>query len=417
MRATRLRRFASGWHRETATEPAAVPPELMPPELQRRMLTVFERVRAEHIEVRIPGERVSEADDPWIRANSAAFLVVEAERRAVAARLGGTYWRRRDRYRDLALVTRLIHLEYEHLAGRVSRRAGAPSPPDGSSALNGDVPADWARPWGSGPMLEMRTTLIRYSGQGNRLARRLPARILARATADAERSRDRVLSRFERAMGDWSLELERELVWAPEPRKSPAKPWASLAARTRESLEARGWTNLARVAWTSLAAKPWGSLRLKGAAVAAVAVAGAGIGIAVTREPSASSSAPSRAALASVPVLPLAAVSEKRPRESHPAPGGDAGQPARHRSTAPEQPATDSVAPPSAPPQVETQTALTASPTAPPAPEPAPAAAPAPSPSPAPSPQPAPQPSPGPVHSLPAPVHSLPTPGGGSSGG
>jgi hypothetical protein len=416
MRATRLRRFAPGWHRETAIESAAVPPELMPPELQKRMRTVFDQVRAEHIEVRIPGERLAEADDPWIRANSAAFLIVEAERRTVAARLCGTYWRRRDRYRDLALVTRLIHLEYEHLAGRVSRRDDPPSPPDGTSALNGDVPADWARPWGSGPMLEMRTTLIRYGGQGKRLARRLPARALARATADAERCRDRVWTRFERAMCDWSLELQRELVWAPQPRKSPARPWASLAVRARESLEARGWTNLARVAWTSLAAKPWGSLRVKGAAVAAVAVAGAGIGIAVTREPSASSSAPSRAALASVPVLPLAALSEKRPRASHPAPDGDAGQPTRDRSTAPEPTATDSVAPASAAPQVEAQTAPAAPPAVPSAPEPAPAAAPAPSPSPAPSPQPAPQPSPGPVHSLPAPVHSLPSPGGSSGG-
>jgi hypothetical protein len=414
MRATRLRRFAPGWHRETAIESAAVPPELMPPELQKRMRTVFDQVRAEHIAVRIPGERLAEADDPWIRANSAAFLIVEAERRAVAARLCGTYRRRRDRYRDLALVTRLIHLEYEHLAGRVSRRGGPPSPPDGTPALNGDVPADWARPWGSGPMLEMRTTLIRYGGQGDRLARRLPARTLARATADAERCRDRVWTRFERAMCDWSLELQRELVWAPQPRKSPARPWASLAVRARESLEARGWTNLARVAWTSLAAKPWGSLRVKGAAVAAVAVAGAGIGIAVTREPSASSSAPSRAALASVPVLPLAALSEKRPRASHPAPDGDAVQPARDRSTAPEPTATDSVAPASAAPQVKAQTAPAAPPTVPSAPEPA--AAPAPSPSPAPSPQPAPQASPGPVHSLPAPVHSLPSPGGSSGG-
>jgi hypothetical protein len=413
MRVIELRRFAPGWRRGTAAEPAAVPPELMPPELQKRMRAAFEHVRAGQIEVQIPGEPVAQEDDSWIRANSAAFLIVESERRAATTRLGRHYWRRGDRYRDLALVTKLTHLEYEHLAGRVSRRATGPSSPAGPPALNRDIPADWARPWGSGPMLEMRTTLIRYEGQGNRLARRLPARTVARATADAERYRDRVCRRFERAMGEWSLELERELARAPEPGKPPAKPWASPAARARKSLEARGWTNLARVAWTSLAAMPWGSLRLRAAAVASVAVVAAGVGILVTRGPSASSSAPSTAAAASVPELPLAALSKKRPRESHPARDRGAGQPARHRSTAPEQTPTDSVAPPSAAPQVEDQTALTATSVAPSAPEPAPAAAPAPSPSPAPSPQPAPKPSPDPVHSLPPPVHSLPNPGGG----
>jgi hypothetical protein len=377
----------------------------MPPELQKRMRAAFELDRAGQIEVQIPGESVAEEDDSWIRANSAAFMIIEGERRAATARLDRPYWRRGDRYRDLALVTKLTHLEYEHLAGRVSRRATGPSPPAGPAALNRDTPADWARPWGSGPMLEMRTTLIRYEGQGNRLAKSLPARTVARATADAERYRDGVCRRFEKAMGEWGLELERELAGASGPGKSPANPWASLAARARESLEGRGWTNLAKVAWTSLAAMPWGSLRLRAAAAASVAVVAAGVGITVTRGPSASSSAPS--AVASVPELPLAALSKKGLRESRPARDRAAGQPARHPSTAP-----NSVAPPSATPQVEGQTALTAAPVAPSVPPPAPVAAPAPSPSPAPSPQPAPEPSPGPVHSLPGPVHSLPNPGG-----
>ena len=99
------------------------------------MHSVFQRVRAGRIEVQIPGERVAEEADPWIRANSAAFLILERERRAAAARLGRHYWRRGDRYRDLALVTRLTHLEYEHLAGRVSRKAGGPSPAAGRPAL------------------------------------------------------------------------------------------------------------------------------------------------------------------------------------------------------------------------------------------------------------------------------------------
>jgi hypothetical protein len=413
MRVIELRRFAPGRHRGTAAEPAAVPPEFMPPELQKRMRAAFELDRAGQIEVQIPGEPVAEEDDSWIRANSAAFMIIEGERRAATARLGRPYWRRGDRYRDLALVTKLTHLEYEHLAGRVSRRATGPSPPAGPPALNRDIPADWARPWGSGPMLEMRTTLIRYEGQGNRLARSLPARTVARATADAERYRDGVCRRFERAMGEWSLELERELAGAPKPGMSPANPWASLAARARESLEGRGWTNLGKVAWTSLAAMPWGSLRLRAAAAASVAVVAVGVGITVTRGPAAPSSAPSPAAVASLPELPLAALSKKRLRVSRPARDRAAGQPVRHPSTAPPQTPTDSVAPPSTAPPVEGQTALTASPVAPSVPEPAPAAAPAPSPSPAPSPQPAPKPSPGPVHSLPGPVHSLPNPGGG----
>jgi hypothetical protein len=186
------------------------------------MHTVFQRVRAGQIEVQIPGERVAEEADPWIRANSAAFLILERERRAAAARLGRHYWRRGDRYRDLALVTRLTHLEYEHLAGRVSRKAGGPSPAAGRPALNGDMPADWARPWAQADARDARH-VDPLRGQGNRLARRLPARTVARATADAERYRDRVCSRFERAMGEWSLEPS---VNSPglRPRRSAAKP-------------------------------------------------------------------------------------------------------------------------------------------------------------------------------------------------
>jgi hypothetical protein len=413
MRAIERWRLGPAGRRGEATEATAVPPELMPAELQKRMRAAFEHVRARQIEAQIPGERVAEEDYSWIRANSAAFLILEGERRGVAARLCRPYRRRRDHYRDLVLIGRLIQLEYAHLAGRVSRRAGAPSPPGGRPALNGDIPADWARPWGSGPMLEMRTTLIRYVGEGDRLARRLPARTLATTAADVEGYRDRVWSRFETAMGGYSLDLDHEPAWAPELRRSQTKPWGSLAARPRESLEARGWTSLARVAWTSLAAKPWGSLRLRAAAVTAVAVAAVGVGITVTRGPSPSSSSPSPAAIASVPELPLAALSDKSPRESHPARDRASGQPARHRSTASEQTPSDSVAPASPAPQVEGQTALASSDVSPVTSEPAPQPAPTPSPAPAPSPQPTSTPEPGPVHSLPSPVHSLPNPGSG----
>jgi hypothetical protein len=391
MRAKELWRFAPRLHMRTGPEPAAaVPRELMPPELEKKMRAAFERARAEHIEVQIPKEVAREAGDPWISTNSAAFLTLEGERRALAARLCRPYRRRCNRYRDLILITKLTRLEYEHLAGRVSRRAGPASLPDRSPALNGDMPADWAQPWGSGPMLEMRTTFVRYRNQHDRLARRLSAPTMARATADAERHRMRIWSRFERAMSEWTLELEHERAWSPEPEK--------------------------------LAAQPWGNLRFSRAAVVAtLAVAAAGVGVLVAgthiRGPSDSPSAPS-GAIASVPGLPLAALGHIS-RESRPAQARGAGQRAHHRSTAHEQTQSDTGAVASVAPQAAGQTVLTASDVPPATPPPAPAAAPPPSaapaaqPQPASQPQPAPNPKPSPVHSLPPPVHSLPKPGGG----
>ena len=70
------------------------------------------------------------------------------------------------------------------------------------------MPADWARPWGSGPMVEIGTALSFYPDQRDRLATRLPARTLASAAADAARHQTRILSRFERVKGEWRLELE-----------------------------------------------------------------------------------------------------------------------------------------------------------------------------------------------------------------
>ena len=84
----------------------------------------------------------------------------------VAARLSGHYWRRRDRYRDLILATKLIHVG-EHLAGRAIESADSRSFQQGAD--DGERPADWARPWGSGPLIEMDTALSFYQDQRDQL--------------------------------------------------------------------------------------------------------------------------------------------------------------------------------------------------------------------------------------------------------
>ena len=144
----------------------------MPPELQKKMVVAFERARAERLAAQIPSAGAQHGGDPWIRANTAAFLVLEGERRAIATRLSRRYRRPGDRYRDLVLVTKLLRLEYEHLAGRVGGRDGAAAPPNGLP-VGGDMPADWARPWGSGPMVEIGTAFVFYRDQRDRLARQL----------------------------------------------------------------------------------------------------------------------------------------------------------------------------------------------------------------------------------------------------
>ena len=70
---------------------------------------------------RFRSEGAGQPGHPWTRANTAAFLHLERERRAIAERLSLPYRCRGDRYRDPLLVTKLIRFEYEHLAGRVGR--------------------------------------------------------------------------------------------------------------------------------------------------------------------------------------------------------------------------------------------------------------------------------------------------------
>jgi hypothetical protein len=397
MRAQELWRFAPRLHMRTEPERAMA---VMPSELEEKMVAAFERARAERLAAQIPREVAGQAVDPWTRANTAAFLILEREHRAIAVRLSRPYWRRGDRYRDLILVTELIRLEYEHLAGRVGRRAGPPAPHNGSPAGD-DMPADWARPWGSGPMVEIGTALIFYLDQRDRLASRLPARTMARTAADAARVRDRILSRFERAMGEWRLELENGRGAAADSGKRQASPPIAEAAGD----EKRAW--------------PWASLGTtrRVAAVAAVFVAvGVGAAFAKTRggESAKVVSAPSPA-VASVPE-PLAARGE-RSREPQPGRGRGARHGAAHRSRAPQRGQGNAGV------READQTALTPSEIPPPAPEPAAEPAPAPTPppppdgGPGPEPQPDPKPQPGPVSSLPPPVDGLPAPGDSGDGG
>jgi hypothetical protein len=287
-------------------------------------------------------------------------------------------------------------LEYEHLAGRVNGRAGPPAPPNGHPA-GGDMPAAWARPWGSGPMVEIGTALVFYQDQRDRLAARLPARTVASAAADAGERRDRILSRFERAIGEWRPELERGRAAAADSRKREAAPPTAETAGQK-----RAW--------------PWASPRFTRWAAAAGAVfvaVGAGAILAQTRGGESPVGAPS-AGVASAPE-PLATLGEQ---SREPQPSRDAGHGPAHGSRAHQR---DNEAGQAAPaPQIPPPPREPA-PEAPPAPvaPAAPVANPAPPPPPPnePAPRPEPKPRPGPVSTLPPPGGGLPAPGGSGDGG
>jgi hypothetical protein len=402
MKAIGLRRFAPGLRKGTAQD-AAVLREPMPPELQTKMRAEFERARVERIEAQIPEEGARGARDPRSRANSAAFLMLDGERRALGARLCRPYWRRRDRYRDLILITRFIRLESEHLAGLIGLEDSPPSLRDAPPPRNGDTPAAWTRPWGSAPMVEMATAFSFYRDHRDRLARRLSARTRARAAGEGARQWNRVSSRFERALGEWRLQPEP--VGAPQhDRQEVQRLSAELAAEEN----------------TTERARPWAGHRFtKAAAIAATAFVAAGVaatfGVTHGGGHSDSASTPSRP-VASAPERPLPVLGDGLPAR-----GRGAANRAIHRSRTDEH--SDASAVRRAEGSKAGQNALSASGTAAAAPEPASPAAPAPSPAPAPTSAPAPQPAPtpnsgpGPVSSLPAPVNSLPAPGQGSGGG
>jgi hypothetical protein len=372
----------------------AAPPEWMPPELYEKMHAAFERARAERLDMELAQAAPHEESDPRTRANTGAFLILESERRAIAARLRRHYWRLRDRYRDLDAITKLTQLEYEHLAGRLGHPNGPP--------LGGDSPADWAESWGSGPMLEMGTAFIFYRGQRDRLGRRLPVRTRTRVDADVSGYGIGVSRAFQKAMGEWTPDLEPESIW-PASKEQRAELTAAQAAGATGAATA-AWRQR-RLAWPRTATT----------AAAVVLAAGAGTIYAATRGGTPSHSADDAAqAIASVPQLPLVAL-DVRSRKPH-SKQGKPGNRASHTSTpAPAPSDVGGVAP--TPRARPARTRLTATPVAPsPPPAPAPATSStssAPSPQPSPSPQPAPSPKPPPVHSLPPPVQSLPSPGGG----
>jgi hypothetical protein len=359
---------------DTRTEPvraSEATPELVAPELQAKMVAAFERARAERLAVQLPEDGADSASDPRTRSNTAAFLVLERERRVVAARLSGHYWRRRDRYRDLILATKLIHVEYEHLAGRAIESADSRSPSNGG-ADDGERPADWARPWGSGPLIEMDTALSFYQGQRDQLGRRLSILSRGSAAAAAVDHRDRILSRFEMARNG---RLGQEPLSAP-----PFEP--------------RAW--------------PWTSPRFtRSAASVACMCAAIGVGailVGTGGEGSAGLTGDPTPVVATVPDALLAVGGRQQARGR--GDGSQAPQPDRSNVAA-DQAATSAPEVPAAAPEPVLEPA--------PAPvAPAPVAAPAPPP-PEPKPQPDPKPRPGPVSPLPPPVDTLPPPG--SSGG
>jgi len=73
----------------------------MSPELEKEFRATVEIVRAKRIDGRIPDEETGGPGDSWTtRANRDAFLVIEHQRRGLAARLHGADRRRGDRYRE-----------------------------------------------------------------------------------------------------------------------------------------------------------------------------------------------------------------------------------------------------------------------------------------------------------------------------
>src|SRR4051794_23726824 len=115
---------------------SAGPTEIDLPELDEEISAAFDRIRAEPLGARRPGQGTREGRDRRDRhANRDAFLVMEHERRElaerlherreIAERLHGER-QRKARYRDLLLITNLIGVEYEHLSGRAGRGKAVP---------------------------------------------------------------------------------------------------------------------------------------------------------------------------------------------------------------------------------------------------------------------------------------------------
>jgi hypothetical protein len=410
MRAIELRRRLAS---RSGTSSGAAPVETVPREPLEKVGEAFDRLRAEQVEAQPREEGASGADDPWTHANRAAFLVLEGERRAIAPRLHRAERHRRDRYRDLILITKLTRLEYEHLVGRLGRDVSPSSVPDGPPPPGGDTPAEWARPWGLAPMVELRSTFFLYQRRRDRLAKWLSAPTGASAAASAARHLDSVVGRAEKAMSPYALEVDdgqvsRSKIDKHEPQPPTAR--SSEAAGTPVKPGAAGRLGFARAATIT------GALFL------------AGTGTVVAENQRGGHSAPASALSGSVasalerPLVSLAHNSRgSAPRGGAASHGPRTGkpqhraQPRLHRGGTQTSSNASEVAPAAPPPAAPAKPALTATTSVPPA-APAPpaptAAPPAPTPPSNPKPQPTPNPHPGPVSSLPAPVSSLPDPGG-----
>jgi hypothetical protein len=325
-------------------------------------------------------------------ASKGAFLQLGEERKKLVARLHHADRRRRDRYRDLVLVTQIICLEYEQLVGRGGRRAPA-SPTGELTALEGDAPMAWSQPWGSGAMFDLRTSFANFRDRRDRLGRWMPAPTRARAAADAKSHLEqmRVSGGFDEVIEGRRLELAQGRVSAP--RTEP---------RNDQEVAAAGDGEIA-----VKEARPWSKLVLaRTAAIAAVVLLIAGVDAAIhSGGGPGSASSPSRisAKLPERPLEPLGLASVESQRErakksqrAHrraKAAERQRGNSSGARTVSQEQAAPAvSQAPPAA---TQPATSPTPTPTATAVPvTSAPAPAPAPTPAPAPAPTPAPAPAP-----------------------
>jgi hypothetical protein len=352
-----------------------------------RLRAALERVQTAQVARRPPSDGVR-ARDPRVRSNRAAFLALEDERRAIAARLQRTDRHRGERYRDLVLITKLSRLEYEHLVGRIEDGAVTSTPAEDPPALGRHSPAEWGHPWAVGPLVELRATYGDYRRQRDRAGRQLLPGTRASVADQAQRAFERIHERFEALRG------------RPRSASQPGGETATIARRRR--------LRIPRVA-----AIP----RL--AVVAALGTAAVAVGIGASLDSGTPSSQANLATAAaadlgdSLPVLDY-----RKPA------GRDGGKEAKRPARKPER--EPRVQPVAVAPTRPSPTQRTVS-QAPVTPAPVPAA-PAPAPAPQPSsepPAPAPQPSPssggggggggdgGPVSSLPPPVNNLPPPGSG----
>ena len=92
--------------------------------------------------------------DPRLVARRRAFLLLEAHRESLAARLQRRV-RIRRRYEDLCLVKMVTRLQRDYLS--------QPRPPESRPSRDGDVVeygiAEWARPWGPTFLLQFQADL------------------------------------------------------------------------------------------------------------------------------------------------------------------------------------------------------------------------------------------------------------------